>query len=112
MNKYWFQVIMAAFLEMFWVIALTHSTTTLQWITTVVLIVLSNYLMISATKTLPTGTVYAIFVGLGTVGIVISDTLFFGASLSLLKIILILLLLSGVIGLKLLTPEDSKKEEE
>jgi len=112
MNKYWFQVIMAAFLEMFWVIGLTHSTNTLQWALTIILIILSNYLMISATKTLPTGTVYAVFVGLGTVGIVISDSLFFGASISFLKIILILLRLSGLIGLKLLTPEETKQEEQ
>lgn len=112
MNKYWFQVIIAAFLEMFWVIGLTHSTTTFQWGLTIILIILSNYLMISATKTLPTGTVYAVFVGLGTVGIVVSDALFFGENLSILKIILILLLLSGVIGLKLLTPEETNKEEQ
>lgn len=111
MNKEWMKVLAAALLEVFWVIGLTHSDTIIQWILTILLIVLSNYLMISATNKLPTGTGYAVFVGLGTVGIVLSDALFFGANLSWLKLLLILLLISGVIGLKLLTPEQHNKEE-
>lgn len=111
MNKEWTKVILAAGLEIFWVIGLTHSSTITQWMLTISLIILSNYLMISATSALPTGTVYAVFVGLGTVGIVLSDALFFGATLNLLKLILILLLISGVVGLKLLTPENNTKEE-
>lgn len=111
MNKEWIKVILAAVLEVFWVIGLTHSNNLFQWALTILLISVSNYLMISATSKLPTGTVYAVFVGLGTVGIVLSDALFFGATLNLLKLILILLLISGVVGLKLLTPENNTKEE-
>ena len=111
MKKEWLNVITAAMLEIFWVIGLTHSTTLLQWLLTVLLIIISNWLMISATSKLPTGTVYAVFVGLGTVGIVLSDALFFGATLNWLKLLLILLLIGGVIGLKLLTPEKNVMEE-
>lgn len=111
MKKEWLKVVTAAMLEIFWIIGLTHSTTIFQWGLTILLIIISNWLMISATSKLPTGTVYAVFVGLGTVGIVLSDALFFGATLNWLKLLLILLLTGGVIGLKLLPPEKNVMEE-
>ena len=64
--------------------------------------------MITAGQVLPAGTVYAIFVGLGTAGTVISEILFFEEPFKWEKILLILLLLIGVMGLKLVT---DKSEE-
>ncbi|MEG0268175.1 MAG: SMR family transporter [Carnobacterium sp.] len=109
MNRNWIKVFIAAFLEVFWVIGLTHAYEFWTWTGTIILIVVSNYLMITAAQVLPTGTVYAIFVGLGTVGTVIAGLLFFGESFNWGKIILIITLLIGVIGLKLVTPEKTKK---
>lgn len=65
--------------------------------------------MIIAGQKLPAGTVYAIFVGLGTAGTVISEILFFEEPFRWEKILLIVLLLTGVMGLKLVT--DNKAEE-
>lgn len=62
--------------------------------------------MIMAGKKLPVGTVYAVFVGMGTVGTVLSDVIFFREPFNLAKIMFILLLLVGVIGLKLVTKDD------
>jgi len=45
------------------VIGLTHSFDFWTWTGTVVLIIVSNYLMITAAQVLPAGTVYAVFVG-------------------------------------------------
>lgn len=59
--------------------------------------------MIMAGKKLPVGTVYAVFVGLGTAGTVFSDIVFFGEPFKLAKLILIVVLLAGVMGLKLVT---------
>ncbi|AOZ91213.1 DMT family transporter [Paenibacillus crassostreae] len=109
MNTNWMKVFIAAFLEIFWVIGLAHSYDFWTWTGTVVAIIVSNYLMITAAQVLPAGTVYAVFVGLGTAGTVISEILFFGESFKWEKIFLIILLLSGVIGLKLIT--DSKGKE-
>lgn len=109
MNRNWIKVVVAAFLEIFWVIGLTHSYDFLTWTGTIILIVVSNYLMITAAQVLPAGTVYAIFVGLGTAGTVIAGLLFFGESFNWGKIILITTLLIGVIGLKLVTPEKAKE---
>lgn len=108
MNKEWMKVFIAAFFEVFWVIGLKHADNVWAWIGTAVAIAVSFYLMIMAGKKLPVGTVYAVFVGLGTAGTVISDILFFGQDFNIVKIGLIALLLLGVIGLKLVTKEQEE----
>ena len=64
--------------------------------------------MISASKQLPVGTVYAVFVGIGVAGTVIADMLFFGEPFTIMKVVLLLLLLVGIIGLKLSTNDSPK----
>lgn len=108
MNKEWMKVFIAAFFEVFWVIGLKHADDIWTWIGTTIAIAVSFYLMIMAGKTLPVGTVYAVFVGLGTAGTVIADILFFGQDFNIAKIGLIALLLLGVIGLKLVTKEQEE----
>jgi len=109
MNTDWFKVIIAAFFEVFWVIGLKHANDFWTWTGTVIAIIVSFYLMIMAGKKLPVGTVYAVFVGLGTAGTVFSDIIFFDEPFKLAKVLLILVLLGGVVGLKLVT-QDSDKE--
>lgn len=105
MNANWVKVIIAAFFEVFWVIGLKHADDFWTWTGTVIAIIVSFYLMIMAGKELPVGTVYAVFVGLGTAGTVFSDIVFFGEPFKAAKVILILVLLAGVIGLKLVTKD-------
>ncbi len=109
MNMNWVKVFIAAFFEVFWVIGLKHADSFWTWTGTVISIIISFYLMIMAGKKLPIGTVYAIFVGMGTAGTVLSEIIFFGEPIKFTKLLLILLLLAGVIGLKLVTND---KEEE
>ncbi|MBB6444849.1 DMT family transporter [Bacillus benzoevorans] len=109
MNRHWMKVFAAALLEIFWVIGLTHAHNFWTWTGTIFAIIFSNYLMITAGQVLPAGTVYAIFVGLGTAGTVISEILFFEVPFRWEKILLIFLLLIGVLGLKLVT--DNKVEK-
>ncbi|MCT1905455.1 DMT family transporter [Oceanobacillus sojae] len=109
MSRNWIKVFIAAFLEIFWVIGLTHSYDFWTWTGTIIAIIISNYLMITAAQVLPAGTVYAVFVGLGTAGTVIAGIFFFGEAFQWMKIILIAVLLSGVMGLKLVTPDKEKK---
>jgi paired small multidrug resistance pump len=109
MNKTWLSVVIAAVFEVGWVIGLKHADSGLEWVGTAIAIFVSFYLMIKATRTLPVGTVYAVFVGLGTAGTVIAEILLFDAEVQALKMVLIALLLLGVIGLKLLS-KDKKKE--
>lgn len=107
MNANWMKVFVGAFFEVFWVIGLKHANDFWTWSGTVISIIVSFYLIIMAGRKLPVGTVYAVFVGLGTAGTVISEIIFFGEPIKVEKIMLILLLLIGVLGLKLLTKEGS-----
>jgi paired small multidrug resistance pump len=109
MNTNWVKVVVAAFFEVFWVIGLKHADDFWTWTGTVIAILVSFYLMIMAGKKLPVGTVYAVFVGLGTAGTVFSDIVFFDEPFKVAKVLLILILLGGVVGLKLVT-EDTDKE--
>jgi len=106
MNKEWLKVIIAAFFEVFWVIGLKHADDLWTWLGTAIAVAVSFYFMIMAGKKLPVGTVYAVFVGLGTAGTVIADFLFFDEPFSGAKIAFIGLLLVGVVGLKLVTKEE------
>lgn len=104
--KYWGIVIIAAILEVGWVIGLTHSDTWWEWLITAVAVVVTFKLLLDVGKALPIGTLYAVFVGLGTAGTVLSDIVFFNAPVEFMKILLIVILLIGVIGIKLVTPDD------
>ena len=109
MNTNWVKVVVAAFFEVFWVIGLKHADDFWTWTGTVIAIIVSFYLMIMAGRKLPVGTVYAVFVGLGTAGTVFSDIVFFGEPFKVAKVILILVLLGGVVGLKLVTKDTDKE---
>ena len=110
MNKTWISIIVAAFFEVCWVIGLKHADNGLEWVGTIVSIIISFYLMIMAGRDLDVGTVYAVFVGLGTAGTVLSDIVLFGAPFNMEKIALIGLLLVGVISLKMVSHQKENVE--
>jgi len=105
MTKEWLKVVAAACFEVMWVLGLKHAGDVLSWIVTIIAIFLSFYGMVAAGKHLPGGTVYAVFVGLGTAGTVIAEIVLFDEPMNLGKLLLIATMLIGVIGLKLVTPE-------
>ncbi|MCZ8532491.1 DMT family transporter [Psychrobacillus psychrodurans] len=112
MNTEWTKVYIAALFEVLWVIGLKHADDFWSWTGTIIAIFISFYVMIMAGRKLPVGTVYAVFVGLGTAGTVFSEILFLGEPFKMEKILLILLLLAGVIGLKLVTKDKVQKGDE
>lgn len=101
----WFKVILAGLIEIVWVTGLNTANSLLSWTGTFIVIIISFFLVISACKYLPVGTVYAVFVGIGAVGTVLVDMIFFGDPFDLVKISLIIILIIGIIGLKLTTEE-------
>lgn len=105
MNLRWALVVVAAIFEVMWVVGLKHADSVLTWGLTMIGIIVSFGLLIYSGKKLPTSTVYAIFVGLGTAGTVVMEMVWFNEPFRWLKIALIALLLGGVIGLKLVTHE-------
>ncbi|MDY8049611.1 SMR family transporter [Paenibacillus polymyxa] len=111
MNKTWLSVVVAALFEVGWVIGLKHASGWLEWGGTLVSILVSFILMIMASRTLPVGTVYAVFVGLGTAGTVLAEILLFGAEVQGSKLLLIGVLLLGVVGLKIQSKEKKQGKE-
>lgn len=112
MTKKWLKIVVAAIFEVVWVIGLKHADNFWFWTVTVIAIIISFYGLIAAGKHLPAGTVYAVFVGLGTVGTVVSEILIFDEPVNIWKLLLIGALLVGVIGLKMVTPEGKPQEVE
>lgn len=102
----WLQVFFAGVMEIFWPIGLKYSDTILEWGGTIILIVASFALLIKAYEKLPAGTVYAVFTGMGTMGIFLIDTLWFKTPASIPKIIFFVVLVVGVIGIKLVSTEE------
>jgi paired small multidrug resistance pump len=105
MGKYWIIVVVCAIIEVGWVMGLKHASSVLEWIATIIAIIVSFGGLIYASSKIPVGTCYAVFVGLGTAGTVIVEMLFFGEPFKMIKILLILVLLIGVLGLKLLSTD-------
>ncbi|WP_151737588.1 DMT family transporter ['Paenibacillus yunnanensis' Narsing Rao et al. 2020] len=110
-SRAWLTIVGAAVFEVIWVIGLKHASTVPEWAVTIVAIIISFSALIWASGRLPAGTVYAVFVGLGTAGTVVSDMVWFGEPLRVLKLVLIAILLAGVIGLKLAGGHEAEAEE-
>ena len=111
MRTDWLKVLIAAVFEVCWVIGLKHADDFWSWVGTAVAIFVSFYLMIIAGRKLPVGTVYAVFVGLGTAGTVLAEIILFVEPFKFGKIALIVVILSGVTGLKLLSSQPEKEGE-
>ncbi|OCL86212.1 quaternary ammonium compound efflux SMR transporter SugE [Arcobacter porcinus] len=102
----WTILFLAGIFEIFWAVGLKYSdgfTKLFPTIFTIVTMIISFYLLSLALKALPIGTAYAVWVGIGTVGTVIAGIFLFGESMNLLRIISIIFILIGIIGLKFTT---------
>jgi quaternary ammonium compound-resistance protein SugE len=100
----WIYIIMAGLLEIVWVIGLKYShgfTKIIPSIVTVVIIIISFFFLSKALHSIPLGTGYAIFTGLGTVGTVVAGILFWGETINPLKVFFVALMISGIIGIKI-----------
>ncbi len=62
---------------------------------------ISGALLLIAQKTIPVGTAYAVWTGIGAVGTFLIGVLFFGDSANLLRFLFVGLIVVGIIGLKL-----------
>ncbi|MFJ1302355.1 quaternary ammonium compound efflux SMR transporter SugE [Pseudomonadota bacterium AL_CKDN230030165-1A_HGKHYDSX7] len=103
----WLILVLAGLFEVVWAVGLkyTHGFTRLvPSVITVAGMVVSFWLLSTAMKTLPLGTAYAVWVGIGTIGAFIAGIALFGESASPLRIASVMLIVAGLIGLKLATP--------
>lgn len=103
----WVILVIAGLFEVVWAIGLKYTEGfTRLWPTvgTVVAMVLSVWLLGLAMKSLPVGTAYAVWVGVGAVGTVILGIALFGEPANTARLISVSLIIAGIIGLKLATP--------
>ena len=100
----WTVLIVAGLLETVWAVGLKHSEGfTRLWpsVFTAVAMASSFYLLAVALRTLPLGTAYTVWTGIGAVGAVIWGILFMGESASATRVLCILLIVAGIVGLRL-----------
>lgn len=68
-----------------------------------VFIALSMYLLSLATRSIPVGTAYAVWVGIGAVGTAVYGMVVLGEDSSVLRVLCFGLIIAGIVGLKLLS---------
>jgi quaternary ammonium compound-resistance protein SugE len=103
----WLVLGLAGVAEIGWVIGLKYSDGFSKlWpsVFTVVSLTASMVLLGWAAKTLPIGTAYAVWTGIGAVGAVVAGLFLFGESANVMRLACIALIIAGVAGLKLSTP--------
>jgi len=105
MQQAWIYLLLAGVLEVVWASGLKYSENFSKLIPsciTIIAAMLSVYFLNLSLKTLPLGTAYAIWTGIGTIGTVIFGIIVFGEPISILKTICFILIITGMIGLKIL----------
>jgi len=101
----WIYLFIAGIFEIAWAIGMKFTGGFSRlWPSLGVLVVmaLSVYFLSLAVKTLPVGTAYAVWTGIGIAGTSIVGMLWFNGPVSLTRILLIFLILASIVGLKLL----------
>ena len=104
----WFILIVAAAFEIAWAVGLKYTEGfTRLWPTlgTVAAMIASLWLLGVAVRTLPLGTAYAIWTGIGTVGTALLGMALFSESTDVIRLACIGLIVAGIVGLKLVTPQ-------
>lgn len=108
-NKAWFYVFLTCFFELIWVYGFNEASTWWHWVLVISIIFIDFHFLPKACESLPTGTVYAVFAGVGTVGTVLMDVYLFGGNFSFGKLFFIAVLIIGVIGLNFSDNKDEQK---
>lgn len=103
----WIALFAAGLLEIGWAVGLKHTdgfTRLLPSVLTVAAMVASVGLLGVALKTLPLGTAYAVWTGIGTVGAALAGMVLYGEPADAVRLGCIGLIAAGIIGLKLAAP--------
>ncbi len=102
----WIYLLIAGLFECGWAIGLKYTdgfTRLTPSLLTVAAMAISFWLLSLAMKSIPIGTAYAVWTGIGAIGVAIMGMILFGESRDMLRILSLLLIVSGIIGLKLLS---------
>ena len=103
----WVYLVAAGITEIIWAVGLKYSDGFKKLgpsIFTVIVMLLSFVLLSQAMRKLPLGTAYAVWTGIGAVGTVIYGMVRFNEPRDIPRIICVMLIIGGIIGLKAMTP--------
>jgi quaternary ammonium compound-resistance protein SugE len=104
----WIYLFVAGLFEVAWAVGLTYTngfTRLVPSLLTAAAMALSVFLLALAVRTLPIGTAYAVWTGIGAVGTAVLGMLLFDESRDVARILCILIIVAGIVGLKLTSPE-------
>jgi quaternary ammonium compound-resistance protein SugE len=109
----WTYLIIAGILEIGWAIGLKYTdgfTRLSPSVGTIAAMIVSFGLLSLALRTIPVGTGYAVWTGIGAAGTAVIGMCFLGESRDVLRVLCILLIVAGVLGLKLASgPQNGSK---
>lgn len=101
----WIYLTIAGIFEIAWAVGIKYTESwTKLWPSafTILSMIAGFYFLSLALKELPIGTAYAIWTGIGTIGVALYGILFFDEPADIYRILCILLIVSGIIGLRIL----------
>ncbi len=104
----WMLLLLAGLFEVVWAVGLKYSQGfTRLWpsVATVIAMLISMVLLAMAMRTLPMGTAYSVWVGIGAVGTVIFGIALWDEPVNAARMISVAFIIIGVIGLKFATPD-------
>ncbi len=104
----WVILVIAGLVEVGWAVGLKLSDgLTRPWPTalTVISLVLSMALLGWAIRTLPLGSAYAVWTGIGAVGAALVGILLFREPATAARLVCLAMIVAGIVGLKLFTPD-------
>jgi quaternary ammonium compound-resistance protein SugE len=101
----WITLFLAGLFEIGWAVGLKytqHFTRPLPTLLTIIAMIASVVLLEHAVRTLPLGTAYAIWTGIGAIGTVLFGIWLFGESTSLARMVCLALIVIGIVGLRVI----------
>lgn len=102
----WAYLAVAGLFEIGWAVGLKYSdgfSKPFPSLLTILAMILSVWLLALAMKTIPVGTAYAVWTGIGAIGVAVLGMVLFGESREILRLICLFLIITGIIGLKLVS---------
>jgi quaternary ammonium compound-resistance protein SugE len=103
----WTLLVLAGLCEVAWAIGLKYTegfTRPLPTVGTISAMLISIWLLGIAMKSLPVGTAYAVWVGIGAVGTAILGIVLLNESANPARLVSLGVIIAGIVGLKLTTP--------
>ncbi|MFG0264387.1 MAG: quaternary ammonium compound efflux SMR transporter SugE [Rhodopirellula sp. JB055] len=106
----WGYLLLAGLLEIGWAVGLKYTegfSRPIPTVITIVIMIASFFTLSLALRDIPLGTGYAVWTGIGAVGTAIAGMILFGESRDAIRLACIAVIVSGIVGLKLASSENT-----